>query len=173
MNMTGFTNIPIHQNIYGADELMSKIDNGFFLVLTDTEKVPPHCSVLCQQRWYSLNYAECKVKMNAEILLKTLFSKNKPAVFMELDIYPELKDVEKIFSKYTAIDFEKQITCISPIKEILNACGIPVHSNALLYEMIDVLKNMDRIRKVYFFNSDEKVYILPHYSVNDLQTIKP
>lgn len=171
--MSNYTSIPIHQNIYGVDDLKSKMNDRFFLVLTDTEKVPPHCSVLYRQHWYSLNYAECKVNVDAEVFLKTLFSKNKTAVFIELDIYPELKDVESIFSKYTAIDFEKQITCISPVKEMLNRYGIDVSANVLLYEMIELLKDANKIRKVYFLNSDEKIYVLHHYSVNDLKTIKP
>lgn len=171
--MNHFTTIPIHQNISGIDDLKSKINSQFFLVLTDTDKVPPHCSVLYRQYWYSLNYVECKVNVDAEVFLKTLFSKNKAAVFVEVDIHPELKSIEDIFSRYTAIDFERQITCISPVKEILSVCGIPVPLNALLYEMIELLKYMNKIRKVYFFNSDEKVYFLQHYSVNDLKTIKP
>jgi hypothetical protein len=170
--MNNFTTIPIHQNIYEIDDLRRKTNDGFFLVLTDIDKVPPHCSVLYRQYWSSLNYTECRVNIDAEVFLKTLFSKNKAAIFIEVDIHPELKSIENIFSKYTVIDFGGQITCISPVKDVLNTCGIAVFTGALLYEMIELLKDTNKIRKVYFFNSDQKIYILQHYSVNDLKTMK-
>ncbi|GIV26917.1 MAG: hypothetical protein KatS3mg027_0731 [Bacteroidia bacterium] len=143
-----------------------------FLILTDIHITPPHCSLLLNNQWYSLNFNECKNGIPAEILLKLIQTKNQPTIFLQLTFIPNEKITSIIFNQYSKVDFQNNITCISPIKEILVAHDIQISKNTLLYEMIELLYKIQLIKEGYSLFYTEKNFCLKTYSKEDLMRIK-
>lgn len=158
--MDTFTNIRIQSKI-SFENLLTPTAQ---LVLTNLEQTPPHCSLLSHQFWYSLNYQECKINIPAQTLYKILTSKNTSAVFLELNIQLQIQQIQGIYAKYNKIDFQNSISCISPIKDILNAHQIKIPANAFLFEMIEILYQYQQIKTVRALNYNFDTYKLKHYS---------
>lgn len=158
--MASFTSIPIHSKA----TLETIPFKQSYLVLTDIEQIPPHCSLLSHELWYTLNYRECKIDVPIQSLAKLLITKNAPAIFLELTIPLQQEKVRNIFKRYSKIDFQNGISCISPIKEIFNEHQIKIHSNAFLYEMIEILYQHSSIQHTYSFKYYLDDYKLQHYS---------
>lgn len=150
---------------------LHKLDNLCCLVLTDIEKTPPHCSLLTNNHWWSLNNHENKMNVSSEILFKTLLTRRKPALFLELKNMLDTDTINTFFSNYQKINISRHITCISPIKDIFIYLNMPVSKNNFLYEMIDNLYQNNLIAKVYAFNYTSGKYCIDHYSESDLKTI--
>ncbi|MCX7729259.1 MAG: hypothetical protein N2203_07300 [Bacteroidia bacterium] len=167
--MQTYTEIKINE-IWSDKELPNNTKDKNFLLLTELHKSPPHCSLLYQNLWFTLNYYECKTNIPASALFKILNSKSASAIFLELDVVFELKVVQDIFSKYSIIQFEKGITCISPIKDVFIYYDIPVSKNDLLYEMLEGLLKNNYIKKSYALNYQFNSYKISHYSLNTLFT---
>ncbi|GAB4452602.1 MAG: hypothetical protein OHK0036_14440 [Bacteroidia bacterium] len=159
-----------HQSIIPIYQTFSEniLQHSSFLLLTDIEKTPPHCSLICNRFWFSLNHNECKCNIPFEKLISTLFKKNIPAIFLELNTNISIDIAEKYFSAYNKVNFKNQITCISPIKEIFIYYQLPVNSSMLLFEMIDVLFSNKIILSTYALNYSEKNYALKHYTISNL-----
>ena len=169
--MNGFSVVAIDVYLTECD-LFKFIDNKTFLILTEIENNPPHCSMLCDDHWLSLNFNECKVQVPKSTLFKTLIRRSKSAIFLKLNINLNLSETQNIFSSYTKINFHRQITCISPIKEVLIKNGVSVAYHALLYEMIDFLVQNNYVQQVYAFNYNWNEYKIQHYSMNNLIEIQ-
>ncbi len=157
--MEVFTRITIQSEI-SLEELESKS----YLILTNINQTPPHCSLLCNQLWYSLNYEVCKINIPYQTLYKTLTLKNSPAIFLELSIELDTKISQDFYLKYKKIDFQNHITCITPIKEILNFYKIRIPENAFLFKMIALLYQYQKIKTVHSFKYNLSEYRLKHYS---------
>lgn len=139
------------------------------LVLTELEHNPPHCSLLTQGKWYSLNFNTCKTDIPLSYLLKTLYSKKQSALFLQLKKNIPASVSKKIFERYHQVEFEKHITCISPVKELLIHQQIPVAPHHLLFELIDTLYQYNEIEYTRAWHYSEKIYSIKHYTLNDLQ----
>lgn len=159
-----------HQSIIPIYQTFSEniLQHSSFLLLTEIEKTPPHCSLICNRFWFSLNHNECKCNIPVEKLISTLFKKNISAIFLELNTNISIDIAEKYFSAYNKVNFKNQITCISPIKEIFIYYQLPVNSSMLLFEMIDVLFSNKIILSTYALNYSEKNYALKHYTISNL-----
>lgn len=149
-----------------------ELKKNTFLVLTEINTTPPHCSLLLSNKWYSLNFNECKNEVPAEMFFKLIQSKNEPTIFLELSFNLNEKITSIVFSQYTRVDFQKHITCISPIKEILVAHGVPISTSTLLFEMIELLYEKELIKEAYSLFYSAKSYCLNTYSKEDLLKIK-
>ncbi len=147
---------------------IENIDNDLYLVLTKIQDIPPHCSLLLNKRWYSLNYQGCKLRLPLSYMSKAINVKKEGVVFLALDLWMDEKTVLERFSEYTCVAFEKQITCISPIKNLLIEHHIKISDKALLFEMIEKLYDEKKVTRVGAFNYNKQVYELKHYSIEDL-----
>jgi len=164
--MKNFTEIIINNTITSFDEFQT----GSYLILTDLHLTPPHCSLLTNNHWFSLNYSECKITP-AENFFKLIQSKNKPAIFLKLNIELNQSVFKDVFSKYPKINFSKQITCITPIKEILILHSVYISQNGLLFELLEELFSLKRIEKVLAYNFSENTYVIKHYSDKHLLSL--
>lgn len=167
--MSGFTNIVIDKLL--SEQELNELIGKFLLVITDVKKTPPHCSILYKDKWMSLNFSECKYDVPADVFFKLILNKNKPAIFLELNRLPDITLLQNIFSKYHKIDLSRQITCISPIKEMLNGLNIDIPKDALLFEMINILFEKKQVKKIYAMNFKSNLYSLTHYSIEILKTM--
>lgn len=163
--MSPITTITIDSSLHKADTL----EKHTHLVLTALEHHPPHCSLLTQGKWYSLNFNNCKRDIPFSHLLKTLHSKKQAALFLQLKKNIPASLAKKIFEHYHHVQFEKHITCISPIKELLRHQQIPVTPHDLLFELIDTLYQYNEIEHTRGWRYSEKIYSIKHYTLNDLQ----
>jgi len=164
--MKNYTEIIINDTFVSFDEFQI----GSYLILTDLQLTPPHCSLLTNNHWFSLSYSECK-KTPAENFFKLIQSKNKPAIFLKINIVLNNSIVQNVFSKYPKINFSKQITCITPIKEILVLHSISISQNGLLFELLEELFSLNKIEKVTAYNFSEKTYVINHYSDKHLLSL--
>ncbi len=161
--MSSFTEIKLQPISH-----LNKLSNAVYLVLTSLQSTPPHCSLICNKKWYSLNYNECKINISVNTLFKLLLLKNEPSVFLELSIELKEKIVEITFSQYKRINFQDGITCIAPIKEILVAHNVPFKKDILLYEMIELLYQEHLIQKSFSFIYSANIYKIKKYSKEEL-----
>lgn len=168
--MPEITDILIDVHLDASD--LQMLSDRCYLVLTELEQTPPHCFLLQNNCWYSLNYRDCKINTPSDILFKTLLSKRKAALFLELSMLICVSDIKELFSRYRKIDVDSYVTCITPIKEIFNRYGYSFSSTTLLYEMIEILMEDKQIKKVYAINYSENFYSLIHYSTNELSKLK-
>lgn len=162
--MNGFTRIDVHHHNLPYQDILSKN----FLLLTDIAHTPPHCSLLCKGWWYSLNYHTRKIHIPLEVLYKKLEHKKEQAILLQLNLNLKIECAQYYFSQYHKVNFSQNITCISPIKDILIHHHIGIYKHFLLFEMIDVLLAKNLIGSTIGINYSEKEYILHHYTLDTM-----
>ena len=153
------------------DSLRDLPDNDY-LVLTNLEITPPHASLIIQRSWYTLNFKECKVAVPFTVFERTFIKNQLPALFLQLKSNLQPSIATAIFNQYKNVNFEKNITCISPIKQILIQHQLPIDPNALLFKMIEELLNTQNILSIIAYQYKADIYEIQHYSFHQLLSLK-
>jgi len=151
---------------------LSDLPNKDYIVLTNLQIIPPHASLIIQKSWYSLNFKECKVAVPFSVFERSLIKTHSPALFLQLKLNIQPSIATAIFNKYNNVDFERQITCISPIKEIFIQHQLPISPNALLFEMIEELLTTQNIQNIIAYQYKADMYEMQHYSLHQLLSLK-
>lgn len=160
-----------YTNIHIDEHWKEPQANTSYLLLTELHHTPPHCSIIINQNWFSLNYNNCKNQIAFDILLKTLQKKQIPSLFLELSTPLDTSVAISIFNTYDKVNFQKKITCITPIKQIFNHHHMNCPPNLLLFELIDWLYKHQHITKTSALFFEPKNYVLNHYTQEILNSI--
>lgn len=138
------------------DQLLQKT----VIWIWNADKVPPHIGISTGKEYYSLTYRKSEHLLTASMLKKAKRSV-VPLVLVEIPGELIRDEIVSVFSKYERASGE--ITCIYPIREVMQLEGINQLSDLLLY-----LESKDLIRAVNGLNLPENYKGIPDYSMEDI-----
>lgn len=93
--------------------------NGVFLWVFHANKIPPHIGLSTNGDFFSLKASGRDVALNSKNVFKTIERKQIPSLIIELKVELNTDVVQNVFSKYERT-VPGEITCLDPIKSILN-----------------------------------------------------
>jgi hypothetical protein len=141
-------------------ELPEQLLQKTVIWIWNADKVPPHIGISTGKEYYSLTYRKSEHLLTASMLKKAKRSV-VPLVLVEIPGELIRDEIVSVFSKYERASGE--ITCIYPIREVMQLEGINQLSDLLLY-----LESKDLIRSVNGLNLPENYKGIPDYSMEDI-----
>jgi hypothetical protein len=154
---------------------------GFYIVITNALAVPPHLGLLLNGQLSSLSVKGASVNGNLHGFIRMLKAKDNPTLFVHLKI-PENSSVSELQEKitqyvlsYACVNVSKQITCLSPIKDVMeHVFNIPVNNVNVIFDLLPVLHHQHVILSYFGYNlqdklTDEKIS-LQKYTLHEVNT---
>lgn len=144
----------IHREL--PDQLLQKT----FIWIWNADKVPPHIGISSGKDYYSLTYRKSEQLLTASMLKKAKRSA-VPLVLVEIPVELIRKEMTSVFSKFERASGE--ITCMYPIREVMQLEGVNQLANLLTY-----LDSEDLMLQVSGLNLPEDYRGIPEYSMEDI-----
>lgn len=152
--MSKFDFKSIHREL--PEQLLQKI----VIWIWNADKVPPHIGISIGKDYFSLTYRKSEHLLTTSMLKKARRSAI-PLVLVEIPGKVIQTDAAMIFSKYDrAVD---GITCLKPIREVMNLDEVSQLANLLTY-----LEAENLILKVNGLNLPENYTGIPDYSMEEI-----
>ncbi|MBL1280394.1 MAG: hypothetical protein COA33_008990 [Fluviicola sp.] len=144
---------------------VSKIEvpeGSLLLWVWHADKIPPHIGLSKNGEYYSLKANGKDQKIAIEKIESIILKKNIKTLCFELNSEVNLDEITDIYNKFSqTIPF--QVTCLDPIKEILN---LPLASK--LTDLLSALYATNSIKNVYGFNIDAQFSGIKNYFTSDI-----
>ena len=150
------------------------LNAGFFLVILNAERKPPHIAVLINGKLYSLTAKGRQIGDPVDLLAKSIHIRSIKTLFFALT--PPITDAEKAMGR-SLMSYEKaeagKISCLSPLKDFFaQAYPIDAHKANYVFELLPLLYQQKAIMDVYHLNMEnetkEKSYLFPSYTMDEI-----
>lgn len=141
-------------------ELPEQVLQRSFIWIWNADKIPPHIGISRGKDYFSLTYRKSEQLLTASMLKKAKRS-GIPLILVEIPKEIIRLDPQRIFSEYErAVD---GITCLQPIREVMQLDGINQLANLLTY-----LQSESLLIQVNGLNLSEDYTGIPDYSMDDI-----
>ncbi|MBX7203252.1 MAG: hypothetical protein K1X77_09285 [Bacteroidia bacterium] len=140
------------------------------LLLTHTDRVPPHIGFCQNGIYYSLSNIEQARPQNLQAVIRLIERKKIPSVFVQLD-YPVFRPSTEIIENILRLapPIIAGGSCLAPVKGIVEEFwGVQVR-HPLIHGLLDCLKEASIIQKVWVTQFDNCLengnsYTIPFYN---------
>lgn len=141
---------------------LQKVSNGVVLWVLHADKKPPHIGLSVDGCFFSLKARGKDVNIPIENVVNLMNTKKTPFICFCLKDYISKNDVYNSFKLFHhTIPYE--ITCLEPIKKILNE-----HNSNKLAELLFFLDQQERIENIYGLNLPEDFNAIKDYNLDDI-----
>ncbi len=145
--------------------LDSSVDSpgkGMWLWIFHVDKIPPHIGLSQDKMFFSLK-SNGRDEISVNKLIQTVVNKNIKCICLNLNYTISEAAVRMVFSHYERAVSSK-LSCLSPIREILNV------SNEIkkLSELLHVLSDLDLLDGMRSYNVSKDEMGILKYDVSDI-----
>lgn len=157
------------QNINSFD--VDKNDCSYILI-QNTNQIPPHISLVVDGNYFSVSVSGVKTEVDFHSVLKNIQIKNIPCLILEISKIKFSADaISEVFNHYGRLDSVEK-SCLFPIIEVLNRAYGLILESEFVFELINELKNCDKLKDVFHLNMETKLedksYLFPRYERKDI-----
>jgi hypothetical protein len=142
------------------------------IVLINAHKRPPHLAVYSNGRYFSLSANEVQNSLDLTVMLHVINRKKIPSIFISFKKTLNNSLVEKIFASYS--DLNQGMTCINPIKKLVNQQVCEINNVQFVFELIPFLEKSNHLKSYHHLYCesylDANYFELREYSMEDILT---
>lgn len=156
---------------------VSLLDNNVLqassgIILINAHEKPPHLGVFSNNKYFSLSVNEVHNNLDLTVILQVIHRKKIPSIFISFNKTFNNSLLEKIFASYS--DLSEGMTCINPIKKMLNKQLFNVNEVQFVFELIPLLEKSNQLKSYHhlycepYLNND--CFELRKYTMEDVLT---
>ena len=153
---------------------------GFFLVLLNAGKRPPHIALLINSNVYSLTHKGTQIGEPLEVLMKSINIKTIKTLFFKLTLPTGFDEKGlKIEMEKTLLNYNKaevgRVTCLGPVKDFFGSVyNLPVHHAKFVFELLPLLQSEKVIDNVFHLNMEKEIkegkYFFQKYTMDEINS---
>jgi hypothetical protein len=141
-----------------------ELKHGFYLWIWHADKIPPHIGCSIDGFYFSLKVNGKDEGLSTDSILKVLNSKRIPTLVIKIQKTINLSEVIRVFSCVKTAESNGS-SCLSPLKEILNA----PNSISQLSELLKYLQNKNAFNFVFGLNLKDDYKGIPVYGMEEIK----
>lgn len=133
---------------------------GTVLWVLHADKIPPHIGISAYGSYFSLKFNGKDDSISFDTVIEIVKRRGIKTLLFDLKLSFSDLDLKMVFDKYAATK-SSRITCLKPVKEILN-----IDSARVLKDLLAELKVNGLIKAVYGLNIDNEFEGLKDYELS-------
>ncbi len=146
------------------------LEQGFYLCLIATDKIPPHIALIANGKYYSTSVRGVKIGVDYKTLMKIIHQKETPTLFIQLSVKPNFGVLDKAYSKYPKLSEEE--SCLFPIRDYFKKEKITTEHWEFVFNAVDDLLHKNKVIGSSHLYMEElihqKAFRLKEYTKNDI-----
>ena len=170
--------------VHNIEEVPSRVNkffaDGAYIILSYSNRIPPHLSFMYEGLFYSLSVSGQKVGVRFEEFQRVIKSKNIECLYIKLkdpDFGGNTKAVHNLLkvvtTRYKTVD-PLIATCLYPIRDFsIKAYGVDVTNVRFIFDLLPILYKHNLVLGSYHQNMDHIVnngeFTLRNYNMSDIE----
>ena len=144
-------------------------DSAYLLIL-HADKQPVHLTLVVEKLFYSLTYKNCDTDLPIEKILKMIYIKKIPCLWIKLKqstIPLKAESVREMYKQFPPLQANQ--TCLNPIWELLKLHYDIPQGKPLVFGLLDSLSEhqlIEQISSSFLSNSESGNFTIKRYDID-------
>lgn len=148
------------------------LNEGSFLLIQHTDRIPPHISLVHDGKYYSVSVSGVRAAVDFSSVEKNGLTKKIKTLIIELESIRFTEEaIALVFEEYGRLD-DPQKSCLFPVIEVLNRSYGLLFESEFVFELIRELEKNQKIKNVQHWNMESvlnnNVFYFPVYGRKDI-----
>jgi hypothetical protein len=146
------------------------LEDSPYLLILHADKQPVHLTLVVEKLFYSLTYKNCDTDLPIEKILKMIYIKKIPCLWIKLkqpSIHLNSESASEIFKQFPPLQAKQ--SCLDPIWQILQVHYKIPQGKPLVFGLLESLKDnqlIDQLASCYLPDSEDGNFSMKRYDID-------